>query len=302
MNRSTHSKRSWWRAVGAIGVTTTLLAVAFGALHIRNANAAPPALTIEKVSETSFTPAHSGPVFFLVIGNDERPGVGGARADALHVIGVNPSTHQATILNIPRDTTVPIPGHGTDKINAANTYGGSKLTAETVGQLIGISIPYVIETNFAGFVGLVNDLGGIEVDVPSKMFDSDSGSHFNPGRQTLNGDDALAFSRDRHTFANGDYTRTVNQGRVLLGALRKLRAQGNDPVSAMRAIVIAQRHTKLQGIGVAELYDLMRAARNVDPDKVTNLLVPVTMGTYKVAPDAQAMFADFRDDGVVPAS
>lgn len=294
--------RFFRRSSALVGAVIAISALGYGALQIRSAGAAPPALTIEKVDEARFTPAHNGPVFFLVIGNDERPGVSGARADALHVIGFNPGSNHATILNIPRDTTVPIPGYGTNKINAANTFGGNKLTAQTVGQLMGITIPYVIETNFAGFVGLVNDLGGIEVDVPSKMFDSDSGSHFNPGRQTLSGDDALAFSRDRHSFANGDFTRTVNQGRVLLGALRKLRAQGNDPASAFRAMVIAQRHTKLDGIGLKELYDLMRAARNVDPETVNNLLVPVTMGTYKVTPEGQAMFADFRDDGVVQSS
>ncbi|MFZ4516410.1 MAG: LCP family protein [Acidimicrobiia bacterium] len=276
-----------------------VVALVAGTWYVRRASAATPALTIEKVAATSFTPSQTAPVFFLVIGNDERPGVSGARGDALHVIGFNPGANTATILNIPRDTTVPIPGHGTDKINAANAYGGSKLTAETVGNLMGITIPYVIETNFDGYVGLVNDLGGIEVDVPSKMFDSDSGSHFNPGRQTLNGDDALAFARDRHTFANGDFTRTVNQGRVLLGALRKMRAQSTDPVSAFRAMAIAQRRTKLSGVNLLELYDLMRAARNVDPDKVQNLLVPVAMGSYKITPEGQAMFADFRDDGVV---
>jgi LCP family protein required for cell wall assembly len=266
--------------------------------HIPSASAKT-AVTVQKVADAHFTPSSNAPIFFLIIGNDERPGVGGARGDALHVLGYNPASKQGAILNIPRDTTVPIPGNGTNKINAANAFGGPKLQAETIGKMMGLSIPYVISTNFEGYVGLINDLGGVEVDVPTRMYDSDAGSHFEPGRQKLSGDDALAFARDRHSFANGDFTRTANQALVALGALRKIKAEANEPVGAFKALAAVSRRTKLEGLGLRELYDLMRIAMQADPAQIKSIVVPVAMGSYQPKPEAQQLFADFRDDGVV---
>ncbi len=121
---------------------------------------------VAKVGEAHFADAPDRPVFMLVVGNDARAGVGGARGDALHVIGVNPALGRATILDIPRDTGAAIPGHGTDKINAAFAFGGIERQAQAVGQLVGVDISYAITTNFAGFIGMVDEIGGLDVNVP----------------------------------------------------------------------------------------------------------------------------------------
>ena len=97
------------------------------------------------------------------------------RGDAIHLIGVNPALRKATILDFPRDTGLPIPGHGTDKVNVAHVYGGAALQAETLGNAVGVQVPYAIDTNFAGFIAMVDDMGGLEVNVPEAMDDDGLG-------------------------------------------------------------------------------------------------------------------------------
>ena len=124
--------------------------------------------TVTKTASADYTPGPERPVFILAIGNDGRPGETSTRGDAIHLIGVNPTTHQATILDFPRDTGLPIPGHGVDKVNASHVYGGAALEAQTIGNAVGVQIPYVIDTNFDGFIGMVDDMGGLQVNVPER--------------------------------------------------------------------------------------------------------------------------------------
>ena len=143
-------------------------------------------LRVEKLPSTSKADAAAGPTdpfFILLIGNDDRPGVGGARGDALHLVGVNPKLHKATMLDIPRDTC-----WAGDKINAANATGGAPAQAEAVGGLIGVHVSYAVDVNFDGFTSLVDGVGGFEINVPFEMHDSYSGAYFHPGVQHMNGD------------------------------------------------------------------------------------------------------------------
>lgn len=252
----------------------------------------------------SFTPAPDGPVFIAVIGNDERPGLEGARGDSLHVIGVNPQLGQATILGFPRDLGVDIPGHGNQKINAANALGGAELSARTLGRVVGVDIAYAVETNFDGFIGMLDELGPITVQVPAPMFDRDSGADFDPGPNEMSGERALAFSRDRKSFPSGDIARSENQGLVILAALAKVRGDGGGPAGTFRALAVLGRHTHLEGMGVKDLYTLGRVATAVDPANVRNVVVPVGSGSgtnLRLLPQAAALLDDFRDDGVLQA-
>ena len=110
------------------------------------------------------------------------PGVGGARGDALHLVGVNPTLHKATMLDIPRDTC-----WNGDKINAANAEGGGPAQAAAVGGLVGVPVSYVVDVNFDSFQALVDGVGGVTMDVPTVMHDTYSGAYFQPGVQHLNG-------------------------------------------------------------------------------------------------------------------
>ncbi len=265
-------------------------------------------LSVEKIAVpnrlASFTPAPNDPVFILVIGNDERPGLAGARGDSLHLIGINPQQGKATIIGFPRDLGVNVPGSGNNKINYANAVGGAALSVRTVSELVGVPIQYAVETNFDGFIGLIDELGPIVVDAPQRMNDPDSGSDFQQGLNTLpNGERALAFSRDRHTFATGDIKRSENQGLVLLGILAKIRADGGGPAGTFKALGNLGRHTHLEGIGLRDLYNLGRLGNGIDPASVRNLVVPVAggnaNGNLTLLPEAKGLFDDFRDDAVL---
>ncbi|HEX7276635.1 MAG TPA: LCP family protein [Acidimicrobiales bacterium] len=288
--------------------TRTVLAVVVSLLagpSVLHGMAAPRAAVIEilKVDEGHFNPV-PGVVFLLALGNDARPGESISRADGIHLIGVNPGLGRATILDIPRDTYTDIPGHGTDKINAAHAYGGPELTAAAVSGLVGVDIPYVITTGFVGLTAMVDELGGVDVNVPMAMADSNSGAFFSPGLQRLNGTEALAFTRNRG-ISGGDFTRTNNHGVLILAALAKLRNEGPSPARILRSLAVLLRHTTLDGVSLTELYRLGRLGLSIDAANVTNITMPGVAGSAGgasvVFPTAAAdgVFADLRDDGVI---
>src|SRR5207249_4533240 len=109
------------------------------------------------------------PIFILTIGSGARPGdsVVHSLSDAIHIVGINPAKHRATIMDIPRDSWVNIPGHGTNKINAAMVFGGPPLLINTLESITGIHIDYYTLTTFGGFETMINDIGGLYVDVPT---------------------------------------------------------------------------------------------------------------------------------------
>ncbi len=257
---------------------------------------------ITKTASADYTPKPDHPIFLLAIGNDGRPGDTTTRGDAIHLIGVNPALGQATILDFPRDTGMQIPGHGIDKVNAAHTLGGPKLQAETIGNTVGVQIPYAISTNFPGFISMVDEIGGLQVDVPVAMHDSFSGANFAAGPQRLDGHGALAYARNRHQFPTGDLQRSQNQGYLILQALTQLRAQNTGPLGTLKLVASLGRHAQLEGVGVKDLYGLGRLGLSIDPANVKNVLVPVASGSgtrLQLTPAAQSLFADFRDDGVL---
>ena len=160
----------------------------------------------------------------LVIGYDHRAGEGNApsRSDTLMLLRADPKTKTISMLSLPRDMAVPIhcPGHSVfvTKINAAYATCGSKGTLETVKALTGLPINYLITVNFRGFKKIVNQLGGVWLDVDRRYFNNNSGLgtgftyapiDLQPGYQRLTGGAALAFVRFRHT--DSDLYRVARQ-------------------------------------------------------------------------------------------
>jgi LCP family protein required for cell wall assembly len=262
------------------------------------------AMDIVKVESGRFIPEPGKPVFVLVMGQDARPGQAQSRGDALHVIGINPAEHRATILNIPRDTWTNIPGRGIDKINAANYYGGPLLQARAVSALVGVDISIVLATGFDGLADMVDELGGINVDVPFPMNDPTSGAIFPAGTVRMDGGAALAFARNR-SVAGGDFTRTQDQGILILAGLAKMRDSAPTAANTLRWMAVLARHVRFDGIGFGELYRLGRLALTVDPDEVRNVTMPGTTGSAAnqsvvfVGGSAPGLFADFRDDAIL---
>jgi LCP family protein required for cell wall assembly len=242
----------------------------------------------------------------LAIGSDARPGqdIRKTNGDSIHLIGVDPQTGVGTVLGFPRDSWVQIPGHGTGKINSALAMGGPKLMAETVRQLTGLPVNYYVLTGFEGFQKLVDELGGVHVQVDKKMNDKFSGAHFEPGWHDMNGGETLAYSRDRHDVANGDFTRSLHQGNVMLSGLAKMRVEVGDDDGLHRWIGVLLRHADLDS-PPQQLLPLAALARRLDPAKITNVVVPGRVGTAGAASvvyltdDARRLFLDLRPDAAI---
>ena len=306
MTTGRRSRHSHLWALGGVDIALAVIAVAVLLVWPAPSHAqTPPAFTIHKVDDAAFTsPSRTEPFFVLLIGNDGREGLDGIRGDALHVIGVNPAAGTATILNIPRDTYVDIPGFGNNKINDAYKQGGFSKQVETVGALTGIPFSFVVETNFDGFQALVNEMGGLHVEIPSRVFDQNSGADFQPGRVHMLGPGALSFARNRN-IPNGDIARTTNQGTLLIAGLERAREVTKSPYDVVKLLGLVSRFTHVEGVGLRDLYSLVNLGLALDPASVRNVTMPSRIGKVGkadvvfVGDTAPGLFADLRDDAVL---
>lgn len=163
----------------------------------------------------------------LILGVDDRDGDLRGRTDAMLLATFNKELGTIKLLNIPRDSLVEIPGRtNRDKINHAHAFGGLDLAVDTVEHLFDIPIDYYVKLNFVAFVEIIDALGGIEVDVPFTFSEMDSNDQkeaitLYQGKQTVNGEEALAFSRMRKKDPRGDLGRGERQQEVIKGIISK---------------------------------------------------------------------------------
>lgn len=158
-------------------------------------------------------------VNLLLLGIDERPGDKG-RADSIIIVTLNPHNKTVKLTNIPRDTYVPIPGRNTkDKINHSYAFGGADLARKTIENFLGIPINGYVKVNMPGMKTIVDELGGIDVNVPFSF--SESGSTYTKGKMRLNGQQALTFSRMRKLDREGDLGRIKRQQEVIRAMIHK---------------------------------------------------------------------------------
>jgi len=287
----------------ALGVVLALTALA-----VPDAEVAPTDATLVKVQSAEGVDAGKGILRILAVGSDARPGedMTRTRGDALQLISINTETGAASAIGLARDSWVPIPGVGSNRVNAALYYGGPELLGETVGELVGVQPDYVFVTRFPFFEKMVDAIGGIEVDNPrafSDVYLKDDG--FKKGRIHLNGYDAMAFSRIRKTLPGGDFDRSANQQRVLQGIQRKLRANQHKPGFLAKGVVSVMQNLHT-GLPPAELYRIANAVARVDPAKVRTCVVTGGFGNMGgasvVIPDtatARRYGDDIRKDGTL---
>lgn len=159
------------------------------------------------------------PFSVLMLGVDEREGDRG-RSDSIIVLTVNPEKKSMDMLSIPRDTRVEIVGKGIeDKINHAYAFGGVEMSMNTVEKFLDIPIDYYIKMNMEGFKEIVDAVGGVNVN--NDLDFSVGQKHFSKGNITLNGADALAYSRMRYDDPRGDFGRQLRQRQVIQGVINK---------------------------------------------------------------------------------
>ena len=228
--------RRRWRRILAIGIPVLFLLFAFWLYlgyrafsdEVAKANK-----RIDKRTRAALTPTGNilrNPQISLVMGSDSRgqSATAGARADSILLVRTDPSHHLISMLSVPRDLYVPIPGHGTNKINAAFAFGGPPLLIRTVNKLTSLKVNHVVLVDFNGFRKLIDDLGGITIVNPTKIVSSEDfdghGWQFGKGPIHLDGRRALAYARIRHTTnaADTDISRTERQQRVLQALMHEL--------------------------------------------------------------------------------
>lgn len=277
--RSTGGARCWLRG------TALALVLGMTALVVPNSavNATDSALV--KIHHAEGVDTSPNVIWILALGSDARPGqnVTRSRADAIQLVGINTRTNAATTIGIPRDSWVPIPGHGSNRINAAMNFGGPELMADAVQGLVGIEPDYVMVASFWGLTRMVDDIGGIHVK--SKYAFSDPHLRkdgFTVGRQKLYGGGALSFSRIRKDLPGGDFDRSANQQRTLRGIHEKVRDKADRPGFLVGGAFSVLEHMDAQ-VPPGELFTIARAVASVRPGKITSCVLPGSIGNVRGA-------------------
>lgn len=186
---------------------------------------------LDKRTEAALVPGGSmlsDPNVTLVLGSDSRGKGTSARADSILLMRTNPDKHTVSMLSIPRDMYVQIPGHGLSKINAAYAFGGTPLLIRTIRSFTGIPVNHVVLVDFSGFEDLIDAMGGVTINNPRKIVGTGTfdGIHwvFPKGNIHLGGRWALGYARIRHTTnpQDSDVSRTERQQQVMNAIARTL--------------------------------------------------------------------------------
>ena len=239
----------------------------------------------------------------LLLGSDKRSeedaasqGVSGERSDVMMLVHVSDDDQEVYVTSFPRDLYVEIPGHGRDRINAALAFGGVSLAVTTVENYTGVPIDHVSLIDFDGIQGLVDTLGGIDVEVPVS-FEAD-GHQFAEGTQSMDGEQALTFVRQRKQFADGDFQRNRNQQAVLQGIADELISADTltDPRRLRDTIdAVSPFLTTDDGLSATTMVELGLSLRSIRSGDLYFLSVPhggpttTSGGASVVATDEEAM-------------
>ncbi len=273
---------------------------------------------IDALVPTTLTSAGTN---WLITGSDSRAGltkaeenqlalghdISGSRSDTIMLLHVPANGTRPTLVSMPRDSYVPIPGHGYNKLNAAFDLGGPKLLVRTVQNVTGLPIDHYMGIGFGGLVTVVNDVGGVRMCLKAPMKDPKAGLNLKAGCQTLNGAQALGFVRTR-AFAEGDLQREQDQRVLLKGILSKMTSAGTlaNPFAIVPAANGAASSISIdQGTGLTQLISVAFALR--DPVTTT---VPFGQFASTAAGSvvewntaaARQFFSDLGHDQALPKS
>lgn len=209
----------WLKIAGLVAAILVLLGTVGALALLASVSSRIKPVDPEKVRQETAPSKPLAPQNILLLGSDTR-GEKHARSDTIIIAHIDTRHKRVTLVSIPRDMRVNIPGHGLDKINAAMFYGGPPLTIKTVRQFTGLPINHYAQVDFNGFKELVNALGGVWIRVEKDIDDPEAGPPIKAGYQHLFGKTALAYCRTRKS-ANGDYDRIAHQQKFFAALLEQ---------------------------------------------------------------------------------
>lgn len=227
----------------------------------------------------------AAPLNILVLGSDSRisagdPGaweVGAQRTDAIMVVHLAADRRDVTVVGIPRDSWVAIPGHPDAKINAAYSWGGPTLMIQTVEELLGVRIDHFAVADFASFAALTDALGGVLVSVPEDTY-SRGTLVVKAGDQRLDGAQALAYTRQRYGLPGGDLDRMKRQQAWMRSMVQEAATTGTltNPVRLAHLVEIVTGAVAVDdGLDRDALTSLALSLRGLRGDDVELLTVPL---------------------------
>ena len=243
----------------------------------------------------------TSPRTLLVIGSDARVGEDqlGLRADSIHLLTLVPETGQGAIVGFPRDSWVRggkltnlMPGRGPDYM------------VEVINEITGIGIEGWVAVGFEGFLGLMDELGSLEIDLPRAMRSGNNWADYPAGPQTLTPQLALRLARIRKGLPAGDFDRTFNQGLIMLAAMTMIQGQG---ILSLPGWVAAYERHGFTDLDTVPFLTWAAGAFIASPESLTNVVVPGRNGTVGAAAvvfisdSAETLFRDL-DDGVIDAA
>ena len=272
-------------------------------------------VTREDTTPTGKRPADADGHTYLLVGSDSREGLtkaqrkalgvggdaAGRRTDSIILVHTPGGSGKPVLISVPRDSYLPIPGHGRNKVNAAFAIGGPKLLAKTLEQATGLPIDGYVEIGFGGFAGVVDSLGGVEVCVKRDIKDAKAHINLKKGCQTLDGKNALGYARARYSDPRGDLGRAERQ-RQLLGAIMKTAATPSTVVIPWRWWGFT--HTAADSViigkdtSLIDTYRVLSTMRKVSSDQALSLVVPLSTTNATTAAGSSVLWDDKRAEAL----
>ncbi|MFC6067869.1 LCP family protein [Streptomyces ochraceiscleroticus] len=263
---------------------------------------------------------------WLLVGSDSRRDLTHRQQQELHVgheavrntdtvMLLHYGDSGPSLVSLPRDSYVAVPGHGKNKINAAYGLGGAKLLSRTVEQATGLRVDHYAEVDFLGLVRVVDALGGVRLCLDAPLKDEKSGADFPAGCSRMNGTQALAYVRARYSDPKGDLGRVQRQRALISAVSERMLGPGTllNPFRTVPALDAALAALRVDGrTGVVDLTQMGLSMKQVAKGSGTATTVPVTGPGTAVAgagdvlvwdaERARRLFRALRTDEPIPTS
>lgn len=273
---------------------------------------------LQHVDALDDRPATPGTTYLLA-GSDSRddgaiidPTTVGARTDTVMLLTA-PSNGTSSLVSIPRDTVVNVPGHGLAKLNAAYAYGGPQALVTAVEDLTGITIDHYVEIGMAGVQDIVNAVGGVNLCWDADVDDPQSEMYWTAGCHDVDGAQALAFARMRKSDPTGDFGRGLRQQMVIQAVVSKVRGPGLLLPSTQVKLISAATDslTTDPGTGIIDLAQMALTFRNATGPNGFRGAPPIGDPDYRgdglgstvlLDPDQAPLFWQQVLDGTLPTA